>query len=82
ASLGMLPKNFPLEGFLYHQETLTERLIEYRKVAGLSLLVFLALCLLLYILRVNRRLAHSLSAGKKDQLRLQLLSMAIEHSPT
>ena len=82
ADLGMLPKKFPLDNFLYEPHpTINYRFI-YGIIAATLLVACIAGAITFYILRVNRRLAHSLDELRAGELKLKLLSMAIEHSPT
>ena len=56
ASIGLLPANFPLDGFLYEPpEGNLKRL--YRYLGGALAAVFVVSFIALYIYRVNRRLA-------------------------
>ncbi|MFZ6759535.1 ABC transporter substrate-binding protein [Undibacterium sp. Ji50W] len=82
AELGMLPANFSMDDFLY--EPNPEVNLSWFYVWSLFALIFVGIVgsVALYILRVNRRLAHSLDEIRKNELRLSFLSSAIEHSPT
>ncbi|MFZ6770477.1 ABC transporter substrate-binding protein [Undibacterium sp. Di26W] len=82
AELGMLSANFSMDDFLY--EPNPEVNLSWFYVWSLFALIFVGIVgsVALYILRVNRRLAHSLDEIRKNELRLSFLSSAIEHSPT
>ncbi|MBC3919353.1 ABC transporter substrate-binding protein [Undibacterium sp. CY18W] len=81
AELGMLPAHFSMDDFLY--EPNPEVNLSWFYVWSLFALIFVGIVgsVALYILRVNRRLAHSLDEIRKNELRLSFLSSAIEHSP-
>ncbi|MFZ6722811.1 ABC transporter substrate-binding protein [Undibacterium sp. Ji49W] len=82
AELGMLPAHFSMDDFLY--EPNPEVNLSWFYLWSFFALVFVGIVgsVALYILRVNRRLAHSLDEIRKNELRLSFLSSAIEHSPT
>jgi len=82
ADLGMSAKNFSLNGFLYDADPKPDYFILYRWIALFILIAALVSMLALYIFQVNRRLTRSLAEVKATSLRLKMLSMAIEHSPT
>ena len=67
ADLGLLPANFPLEGFLYEPETPLnwQRILPYM-LAGLALLLFMG-GLSAYIMRANRTLRSSVARMKRAQ---------------
>lgn len=61
ASLGLLPADFPLENFLYHPVPDGGQLLRFAPyILGGLAAALLAGALLLYILRVNRRLSASM----------------------
>lgn len=61
AALGLLPADFPLEGFLYHPVPDAGQLLRFAPyILGGLAAALLAGTLLLYILRVNRRLSASM----------------------
>lgn len=82
AELGMLPANFPVKDFLYDANPDVN--LRWVYFWGMLTLVLAGIVggVALYILKVNHRLANSLAELKKNELRLNLLSSAIEHSPT
>lgn len=82
AELGMLPANFALDGFLY--EANPDVNLRWFYFWGLLTLLLASVVggVALYIFKVNHRLAYSLDELKRNELRLNLLSSAIEHSPT
>ncbi|MFZ6742117.1 ABC transporter substrate-binding protein [Undibacterium sp. JH2W] len=82
AELGMLPANFPLDDFLY--EANPDVNLRWFYFWGMLILFFVSIVggVALYIFKVNHKLAYSLDELKRNELRLNLLSSAIEHSPT
>ncbi|PXX39926.1 diguanylate cyclase domain-containing protein [Undibacterium pigrum] len=82
AELGMLPANFPLDEFLYDANPDVNLRWFYFWTMVTLLLAGIVGGVALYIFKVNRRLGNSLDELKKNELRLNLLSSAIEHSPT
>jgi len=82
AELGMLPANFPLDEFLYDANPDVNLRWFYFWSMLTLLLAGIVGGVALYIFKVNRRLGNSLDELKKNELRLNLLSSAIEHSPT
>ena len=82
AELGMLPAYFPLEGFLYEPNPDINLGWFYFWTLIVILVTSVVGAVAFYIFRVNRRLANSLEEIRKNELRLNLLSSAIEHSPT
>jgi len=82
ADLGMLPKNFPLDQFLYEVNSSINFALIYSIVAATLGFSCVAGLITFYILRVNRRLEKSLAELRAGELKLKLLSMAMEHSPT
>ena len=82
ADLGMLPKHYALDDFLYDRNPPVNYLLIYGVVAIALLLASLTGGVTYYILRVNRRLAKTVADLKAGELKLKLLSMAVEHSPT
>ncbi|MBC3863792.1 diguanylate cyclase [Undibacterium jejuense] len=82
ADLGMLPKNFPLDNLLYEPNPAINFKLIYSIITVTLLFACVAGVITFYILRVNRRLAQSLDELRAGALKLKLLSMAIEHSPT
>lgn len=67
SSLGMLPQNYSLEGFLYEEEGLVD--IEwFYQVLSLTLITVIALGgLLIYIYSINRRLDSALADSRAAQ---------------
>jgi len=64
ASIGLLPHDYPLDGFLYNLPSKFNRNILY---AGFSLALLLSTIaggFSFYILRIKRKLAHSIDSGK------------------
>ncbi|MDE2430637.1 MAG: diguanylate cyclase, partial [Burkholderiales bacterium] len=84
AELGMLPANFPLDGFLYDANPEADGRLKWFYFWTMITLVIAGgvAGVAWYIFRVNRRLAVSLEEIQQTQLRLKLLSMAVEQSPT
>jgi diguanylate cyclase (GGDEF)-like protein/PAS domain S-box-containing protein len=64
ASIGLLPADYPLEGFLYNSPRTFNRNILYAGLAGALLLIAVAGGFSFYILRIRRKLAHSIDTGK------------------
>lgn len=64
ADLGMLPKEFPLENFLYHPDSKIDTGMLYRGLAFALLLVVVISTIAYYIYRINRKLARSITTGK------------------
>ncbi|MFZ6657110.1 ABC transporter substrate-binding protein [Undibacterium sp. TJN19] len=81
AELGMLPAHFPLEEFVYDPNPDVNLVWFYFWSAGAIVFAGIVGGAAVYIFRVNRRLALSLDKIRKNELRLSLLSSAIEHSP-
>lgn len=82
AELGVLPAGFTLDGFLYDPSPVVDLSWIYRLIAGVLVVLVGVGGVASYIYRINRRLAHSLKEIEQTQKRLQILSMAIEQSPT
>ena len=82
AEIGMLPRGIDLKGFFYAPDPGANLAWLYR-VLGFGLLVLvLAGGISLYVLRINKRLQASLAEVRAAHDRLQVLSTAIEQSPT
>ena len=82
ADLGMLPQNYSLDHFLYdYNPAVNYTLVNSIIAIALSLVCVVGI-VTLYIFRVNRRLGKTVADLKAGELKLKLLSMAIEHSPT
>ena len=82
AEVGALPAGVTLDGFLYDPAPEPYPLwVVAGLVAALALAVLVA-AIATYIHKVNQRLVHSLHEVRQTQERLQVLSQAIEHSPT
>lgn len=64
ADIGMLPKDFPLEGFLYNQDFKFNTSLVYRNLAFSLLLIAIIGSVAYYIYRINRELARSINTGK------------------
>ena len=62
ADLGLLPKNFSLDGFIYNAKS--ERDLTWLYLAGLLLAIVSPVTL--YIHRINRRLTQALVSSKED----------------
>jgi diguanylate cyclase (GGDEF)-like protein/PAS domain S-box-containing protein/hemerythrin-like metal-binding protein len=63
ADLGLLPRNFPLEGFLYDLNPAPDLTWLYLAVALLAVVSSIAI----YVLRINRRLAMVLASSEQVQ---------------
>lgn len=63
ADLGLLPKNFSLDGFIYNAKS--ERDPKWFYLAGLLLAIVSAVAL--YVYRMNRRLTQALASTKEDR---------------
>jgi diguanylate cyclase (GGDEF)-like protein/PAS domain S-box-containing protein len=82
AELGMLPAHFPLAGFLYQPDPQSNSTWLYSfLLTALGIAIALAV-LAFYIYRINRRLKQSMAAVEQAESRLQVLSKAIDQSPT
>ena len=82
AEIGMLPPGIDLKGFIYAPDPEASLAWLYR-VLGIGFLVLvLAGGISLYVLHINRRLQASLAEVRAAHDRLQVLSTAIEQSPT
>ncbi len=68
ADLGLLPKNFSLDGFIYNAKS--ERDLTWLYIAGILLAIVSAVTL--YIHRINRRLTQALVSSKKDHELLRI----------
>jgi len=78
ADIGMLPKDFSLEGFLYNHHTKLDMSLLYRGLAFSLLLVAAISSVAYYIHRINRKLARSISTGKLAEQRELLRSNVLE----
>ena len=81
ADIGMLPHNFPLNGFLYDPNPKLDLTWLDRSLAAILLLAGIVSAVALYIVRNNRRLVRSLTERKRIEERLRKLSHAVEQSP-
>lgn len=61
AGIGVLPADYPLEGFLYEPDPGRDSTLLYRYGAIAVLLIGLSIAISLYIYRINRRLARTLA---------------------
>lgn len=64
AGIGMLPKDFPLDDFLYSPDFKIDISILYRGLLITLLLVAVTSAIAWYIYRINRKLARSISTGR------------------
>jgi diguanylate cyclase (GGDEF)-like protein/PAS domain S-box-containing protein len=64
ADIGMLPKDFPLDDFLYSPNFKLNILTLYRGLFFTLLLLALTSAVTYYIYRINRKLARSITTGK------------------
>lgn len=81
ADIGMLPRDFSLDGFLYDPNPKLDLTWLYRSLAVALLLTGIVSAIAFYIARNNRRLARSITERKRIEERLRKLSHAVEHSP-
>ena len=82
ADLGLLPRDFPLEGFLYQIDVQRNLTWLYFFLVAALLLAAVVCGIALYIYGINRRLKQSMVDIGLARSRLQVLSMALEQSPT
>ena len=82
AELGMLPKNFSLNGFLYTPNSKEDFRWIYYWFTIVSLIFVIVVGIATYIYRINKRLTISLAEVMKSRDQLSVLSTAIEQSPT
>jgi diguanylate cyclase (GGDEF)-like protein/PAS domain S-box-containing protein len=80
--LGMLPAHFPLAGFLYQPDPQSNPTWLYSFLLTALGIAIAVGVLAFYILRINRRLNQSMAAVEQAESRLQVLSKAIDQSPT
>jgi len=78
ADIGMLPKDFPLEGFLYNQDFKFNTSLVYRSLAFALLLIAIIGSVAYYIYRINRELARSINTPKLAEQRELLRSNVLE----
>jgi diguanylate cyclase (GGDEF)-like protein/PAS domain S-box-containing protein len=64
ASIGLLPHDYPLEGFLYNLPSKFNRNIVYAVISITLLLILVTGVFSFYIYRIKRKLAHSIDSGK------------------
>ncbi|HQS58113.1 MAG: hypothetical protein B7Y56_04105 [Gallionellales bacterium 35-53-114] len=64
ADIGMLPKDFPLDDFLYSPDFKLDISILYRGLLFTLLLVAVTSAIAWYIYRINRKLARSITTGR------------------
>jgi hypothetical protein len=71
ASLGMLPRDFDLAGFIYQPDAIGIPGWLTKALAGAAAVVFLGLLLLLFVLRANRRLVRSekITGGQRGAIK-------------
>jgi len=81
AEIGMLPVNFPLDGFLYDPNPKVDLTWIYTVLAAVFALLGTVGVIALHIYRLNQRLAVSLAEVKQAEQRLKVFSTAIEQSP-
>jgi PAS domain S-box-containing protein len=81
ADIGMLARDFSLDGFLYDPHPRFDLAWVYRTLAIALLLMAVAGAVVLYVHRNNRRLAGLLARHESTEMRLQKLSQAVEQSP-
>lgn len=82
AESGLMPRGFSLDGFLYEPDPKAELGWLYSVLAAVLAGAGLIGGIAAYIFRLNRQLGQSLERAQRAQDRLQVLSMAVEHSPT
>lgn len=82
AEVGVLPENVPLEGFLYEAAQRTFPTWVVGLLTVVILVAAMVAAIATYIFRINKKLAQSLQDVQQAKDRLQVLSMAIEQSPT
>ena len=82
AEIGMLPPGIDLNGFVYAPDPEANLAWLYRAMGVGLLVVVLAGGISLYVLRINKRLQASLAEVRAAHDRLQVLTTAIEQSPT
>ncbi len=82
AEIAMLPADYPLDGFLYDANPERDLSRLYTVLVATVVMASLIGTAALYILRINRRLAQSLTEVRQTGLRLKVLSTAIDQSPT
>jgi len=78
ADMGMLPKDFPLEGFLYNHVGMRNMSVLYRGLAYALLLLAVIGGVAYYIYRIKRELARSISSGKLAEQRAFSRSNVLE----
>jgi diguanylate cyclase (GGDEF)-like protein/PAS domain S-box-containing protein len=69
AEIGMLPKDIPLEDFLYSPAFQLNTLTLYRGLFVTLLLLAATIVITYYIYRINRKLARSITTGKQAEQR-------------
>ena len=84
ADLGLLPRDFSLQGFLYDPNPKIDLGRFYRYLAAALLLAGIVCIIALYILRINRRLARTLAGRTQAEEALrhshELMRYVIEHN--
>lgn len=85
ASIGLLPGDYPLEGFLYSLPSKFNRNLLYVGIVVALLLITIAGGFSYYILRIKRKLARSIDTGKhvvlQDHSRNSILELLANGSP-
>ena len=82
AEIGMLPRGIDLNGFLFATDHEANLAWLYRVLGVSFIVVVLVAGISLYVLRINKRLQASLAEVRAAHDRLQVLTTAIEQSPT
>ena len=82
AESGVLPRGFSLDGFLYDPNPRVDLGWMYAAIGGVLAAAALVGGIAAYIFRLNRQLGQSLEKERQAKERLQVLSLAVEQSPT
>jgi diguanylate cyclase (GGDEF)-like protein/PAS domain S-box-containing protein len=85
ADINLLPKDYPLEGFLYNTPRTFNRNILYAGMATALLFIFITGGFSYYILRIKRKAAHSVNSEKSVETqkhsRNKVLELLASNSP-
>lgn len=74
ASAGLMPKDFPLDGFLYQPDARPDLGWLYAALAGAMAVILIVVAVLLHVHRLNRRLRTEIAERRRLEQQLRVLA--------